>query len=173
MSYITYGLDNKAIEKLKQGENVLFLSYGKVTPEKGGDTRVAFTPIFGNTAWINNVPSQILGFLCDPAHPVFASFPKDGYSNFQWKDLAVSCNAMIMDDFSHNFRPLIYVIDDWCKNRKPGVLFEGKVGQGNLMACGMDLDTNLTNRLSTAQFKQSLLEYMASDKFKPQNEVDM
>lgn len=173
LPYITYELDSKAIEKLNQGENVLFLSYGKVTPEKGGDTRVAFTPIFWNTAWTNNVPPQTLGFLCDPAHPVFASFPNDGYSDFQWKDLAVSCNAMVMDDFSHDFRPLIYVIDDWFKNRKLGVLFEGKVGQGNLMVCGMDLDTDLANRLSAAQFKQSLLEYMASDKFKPQNEIDM
>lgn len=171
--YITYELDNKAIEKLNQGENVLFLSYGKVAPEKGGDIRVAFTPIFWNTAWTNNVPPQTLGFLCDPVHPAFASFPNDGYSDFQWKDLAVKCNAMVMDDFSHDFRPLVYVIDDWFKNRKLGVLFEGKVGRGNLMVCGVDLDTDLDKRLSAAQFRQSILEYMASDAFKPQREIDL
>ena len=171
--YITYELDDKAIEKLNQGENVLFLSYGKIAPEKGGDIRVAFTPIFWNTAWTNNAPPQTLGFLCDPNHDVFASFPNDGYSDFQWKDLAVSCNAMIMDDFPHDFRPLVYVIDDWFKNRKLGVLFEGKMGQGNLMVCSIDLDTDLDNRLSAAQFKQSILEYMASDKFKPQYQIDL
>lgn len=173
MPYITYELDEATMKKLNQGENVLFLSYGKVAPEKGGDIRVAFTPIFWNTAWTNNAPPQTLGFLCDPNHDVFASFPNDGYSDFQWKDLAVSCNAMIMDDFSHDFRPLVYVIDDWFKNRKLGVLFEGKVGQGNLMVCSIDLDTDLDSRLSAAQFKQSILEYMASDKFKPQHQIDL
>lgn len=173
MPYVTYELDSKAKEKLAQGENVLFLSYGKVAPEKGGDIRVAFTPIFWNTAWTNNVPPHTLGFLCDPTHDAFASFPNDGYSDFQWKDLAVKCNAMVMDDFSHDFRPLVYVIDDWFKNRKLGVLFEGKVGKGNLMVCSIDLDTDLDKRLSAAQFRQSILEYMVSDKFKPQHEIDL
>ena len=173
MPYITYELDDKAIEKLNQGENVLFLSYGKVASGKGGDIKVAFTPVFWNTAWTNNAPPQTLGFLCDPDHDVFASFPNDGYSDFQWKDLAVNCNAMIMDDFAHDFRPLVYVIDDWFKNRKLGVLFEGKVGQGNLMVCSIDLDTDLENRLSAAQFKQSILEYMGTDKFKPQHKLDL
>ena len=53
------------------------------------------------------------------------------------------------------------------------MLFEGKVGKGNLMVCSIDLDTDLDIRLSAAQFKQSILEYMASDKFKPQQEIDL
>ena len=169
--YITYELDDKALDKLNQGENVLFLSYGKVAPERGGNIVVAFTPVFWNTSW-NTSPPHTLGFLCDPAHPVFNSFPNDGCSDFQWKDLAVKCNAMVMDDFPHEFRPLVYVVDDWFKNRKLGVLFEGKVGKGNLMVCSVDLDTDLDNRLSVVQFKQSLLEYMASDQFNPQYKMD-
>lgn len=171
MPYITYELDDKAFEKLNQGENVLFLSYGKVAPEKGGSIVVAFTPVFWNTSWNTN-PPHTLGLLCDPNHPVFTSFPNDGYADFQWKDLTVKCNAMVMDDFPHEYRPLVYIIDDWFKNRKLGVLFEGKVGKGNLMVCSIDLDTDLDNRLSVAQFKQSILEYMASDQFKPQYKMD-
>ncbi|MCD8268999.1 MAG: beta-galactosidase [Parabacteroides sp.] len=169
--YVTNKLDKTAIDKLNQGENVLFLSYGKIAPQKGGDIRVTFTPIFWNTAWTYNVSPHTLGFLCDPAHAAFASFPNDGHSDFQWKDLAVNCNAMVMNDFPHDFRPLVYVIDDWFKNRKLGVLFEGKVGKGNLMVCSIDLNTDLENRLSAAQFKQSILEYMASSQFNPQKEI--
>lgn len=172
MPYITSNL-NMAVAKLAQGENVLLLSYGKVTQEKGGNTVVAFTPIFWNLAWSGHQPPHTLGFLCDPKHDVFASFPNDGYSDFQWKDLAVNCNAMVMDDFPHDFRPLVYIIDDWFENRKLGMLFEGKVGQGKLMVCSADLETDLDTRLSVAQFRQSLLEYMASDKFNPQNEIDL
>ncbi len=170
--FVTHDL-NTAIAKLNQGENVLFLSYGKVAPEKGGDIRTAFTPIFWNTAWTNNAPPQTLGFLCDPKHPAFSAFPNDGYSDFQWKELAVNCNAMIMDDFPHEFRPLVYIIDDWFKNRKLGMLFEGKVGQGKLMVCSADLESDLENRPSVAQFKQSIMEYMASGEFNPQNKIDL
>lgn len=173
MPYITYDLNGAAIDRLNRGENVLFLSYGKVTPEKGGNIGVAFTPVFWNTAWNGHTPPHTLGLLCDPNHPAFASFPNDGCSDFQWKDLAVKCNAMIMDEFPHEFRPLVYIIDDWFENRKLGMLFEGKVGKGNLIVCSADLDTDLENRLSVVQFKQSILEYMASDKFNPQNEVDL
>lgn len=170
--FITSNL-NAAITRLNQGKDVLFLSYGKVASEKGGNTVVAFTPIFWNLAWSGHQPPHTLGFLCDPSHPAFASFPNDGYSDFQWKELAVNCNAMVMDDFPHEFRPLVYIIDDWFKNRKLGMLFEGKVGKGKLMVCSADLETDLENRPSVAQFKQSILEYMASEQFNPQNEIDL
>lgn len=53
------------------------------------------------------------------------------------------------------------------------MLFEGKIGEGKLMVCSADLETNLADCPSAAQFKQSLLEYMASDKFNPQYEIDI
>lgn len=170
--YITHEWNKTTLDKLNKGESVLFLPYGKIAQAKGGDTRVAFSPIFWNTAWTHHVPPHTLGFLCDPEHAAFASFPNDGHSDYQWKDIAVNCNAMVIDDFSHDFRPLVYVIDDWFKNRKLGILFEGKVGNGKLMVCSVDLDTNLNKRLSTAQFKRSILEYMASDQFNPEKEIE-
>ena len=171
MLYITHEWNQIAIDRLNKGESVLLLAYGKIAPEKGGDIRVAFSPIFWNTAWTHNVPPHTLGFLCDPSHLAFSLFPNDGYSDYQWKDLAVNCNAVVMDDFPQDFRPLVYVIDDWFKNRKLGVLFEGKVGKGKLMVCSVDLDTNMDKRLSAVQFKRSLLEYMASQEFDPAKEI--
>ena len=171
MPYITHEWNQTAIDRLNKGESVLLLAYGKIAPKKGGDIKVAFSPIFWNTAWTHNVPPHTLGFLCDPSHPAFSLFPNDGYSDYQWKDLAVNCNAVVMDDFPQDFRPLVYVIDDWFKNRKLGVLFEGKVGKGKLMVCSVDLDTNMDKRLSAVQFKRSLLEYMASQEFDPAKEI--
>lgn len=173
MPYITHQLDRQTIQRLERGDNVLLLTYGRVATDKGGNIRTAFTPIFWNTAWTNNAPPQTLGFLCDPSHPVFAAFPNDGHSDFQWKDLAVNCNAMVMDDFPHELRPLVYIIDDWFKNRKLGMLFEGRVGKGKLMVCSADLETDLVNRPSVAQFKQSILLYMASEQFNPTHEIEL
>ena len=78
---------------------------------------------------------------------------------------------MIMDDFPVGFKPIVYLIDDWFKNRKLGILFEAKVGTGKLVVCSSDLNRNPEKYPAAAQFKQSILEYMASDKFDPRNEL--
>ncbi|MDR1895589.1 MAG: hypothetical protein LBR10_02225, partial [Prevotellaceae bacterium] len=70
-----------------------------------------------------------------------------------------------------DFRPIVHLIDDWFTNRKLGILFEAKVGKGKLMVCSADLQTDLASRPAAAQFRQSLLEYMASDKFNPTKEI--
>ena len=168
MPYITSTLDDVALQRLNDGENVLLISpKGNVRPEKGGKIEVGFSSIFWNTAWTNNSPPQTLGVLCDKAHPALAVFPNDGYSDYQWWDIVSNCDAMILDDFPADFRPVVHLIDDWFKNRRLGILFEAKVGNGKLMVCSVDLLDNLDKRPAAAQFKQSILEYMGSDKFNP------
>jgi hypothetical protein len=112
-----------------------------------------------------------LGIYCNPAHSALSSFPNDGYSDYQWWDIVTNCDAMILDDFPSDFRPIIHLIDDWFTNRKLGILFEAKVGKGKLMVCSVDLSKNITQRPAAEQFKQSILEYMASEKFNPTQEV--
>ncbi len=170
--YIASKFDNTVMDRLNEGESVLVISPKEnVLPEKGGDIAVGFSSIFWNTAWTRNQPPHTLGILCDPKHPALSAFPNEGYSDYQWWDIVSSCDAMIMNDFPSDFKPIIYLIDDWFKNRRLGILFEAKVGNGKLMVCSADLNKDLTNRPAAAQFKQSILEYMSSDKFNPQNEV--
>lgn len=170
--YVTSTFDDSVIDRLNNGENVLLLSpKGKVSPEKGGGIAVGFTSIFWNTAWTHGQPPLTLGILCDPNHSALASFPNQGYSDYQWWDIVSDCDAMIMDDFPADFRPVVYLIDDWFKNRRLGLLFEVKVGKGKLMVCSSSLDRDPIQYPAAAQFKQSILEYMSSDKFNPQKEL--
>jgi hypothetical protein len=170
--YIASGFDNNVIDKLNKGESVLLISpRGNVLPQKGGDIAVGFSSIFWNTAWTRGQAPHTLGVLCSPGHPAFSSFPNDGYSDYQWWDIVTDCDAMIMDDFPADFQPLIYIIDDWFKNRRLGLLFEAKVGNGKLIVCSSGLNKNAEKYPAAAQFKQSLLEYMSSDKFDPQYEL--
>ena len=172
LPYITSILDRTAIEKLNQGEKVLLtFPCGTVSPQKGGNVQVGFSSIFWNTAWTRKQAPHTLGILCDPTHPALSSFPNEGYSDYQWWDIVSQCNAMIMDDFPPDFRPIIHLIDDWFTNRKLGILFEAKVGNGRLMVCSVDLQNDIQKRPAAAQFRQSILEYMASDRFKPKKEV--
>jgi hypothetical protein len=77
-----------------------------------------------------------------------------------------------MRDFPADFRPVVHLIDDWFKNRKLGILLEAKVGNGKLMVCSADLQKDLANRPAAAQFRQSILEYMASADFNPATDVE-
>jgi hypothetical protein len=56
-------------------------------------------------------------------------------------------------------------------NRRPGLLFEAKVGKGKLMVCGASLDSDLDKRPAARQFRRSLEQYMSSDKFNPSQEL--
>lgn len=170
--YVASVFDNTVMDKLNNGETVLLLSpKGSVSPEKGGKIAVGFTSIFWNTAWTYNQAPHTLGILCKPEHPALASFPTKGYSDYQWWDIVMDCDALVIDDFPANFRPVVSLIDDWFKNRRLSLLFEAKVGKGKLMVCSSSLDRDPVQYPAAAQFKQSILEYMVSDKFNPQNEV--
>ena len=171
--YIASTLDDQAMSRLEKGENVLLLlAPGRIAPDKGGDIRVGFSSIFWNTAWTNKQPPHTLGILCDPKHPALAAFPTEGYSDFQWWDLVSNCNAMVLDDFPADYRPVVHLIDDWFTNRKLGILLEGKVGNGKLMVCSANLQRDLDKRPAARQFKQSILQYMASDRFNPSAPID-
>ena len=173
LPYITSTLDNQTMARLDKGENVLLLlTPGSILPEKGGDIRVGFSSIFWNTAWTNKQPPHTLGILCDPAHPALAAFPTEGYSDYQWWDLVSNCNAMVLDDFPADYRPVVQLIDDWFTNRKLGILLEGKVGNGKLMVCSADLQKDLDKRPAARQLRQSILQYMASDRFNPSASLD-
>ncbi|MDL2281893.1 beta-galactosidase [Parabacteroides sp. OttesenSCG-928-G06] len=172
--YVTSSLDNNALARLEKGENVLFLpAKGSVLPEKGGNVAVGFSSIFWNTAWTRRQPPHTLGILCDPAHPALAAFPTERYSDFQWWDIVAFSDAMNLDEFPADFRPVVHLIDDWFTNRKLGILWEAKVGNGKLMVCTADLNKDLTDRPAAAQLKQSVLEYMASNKFSPKQALDV
>jgi len=172
--YIASELDQTVSEKLSQGEKVLLTCpRGSINPQKGGAIQVGFSSIFWNTAWTSKQAPHTLGILCDPQHPAFAVFPNEGFSDYQWWDIVSDCDAILMDDFPADFRPIIHLIDDWFTNRKLGILFEAKVGKGKLMVCSFDLQNDLDKRPAAAQFRQSILEYMASDRFKPEKEVGM
>ncbi len=170
--YVTSTFDDPVINMLNNGETVLLLSpKGNVSPEKGGNIIVGFSSIFWNTAWTYNRPPHTLGILCSPEHPALASFPNQGYSDYQWWDIVTDCDALVMDDFPAGFRPVVYLIDDWFKNRRLGLLFEAKVGKGKLMVCSSSLGRDSLQFPAAAQFKQSILEYVSSDNFNPQQVI--
>ena len=62
--------------------------------------------------------------------------------------------------------PIVAAIDDWNRNWRLGVIFEARVGTGTLLVSAIDLDkADATPGLQ--QLRRSLLDYAASNKFRP------
>jgi hypothetical protein len=170
---VTDKLDKNAETTLKNGGFVLLLNYGKVGKEKGAQVAVGFSTVFWNTAWTHNQPPHTLGILCDPKHPVFSDFPTEFHSNWQWWDPVSHSQAMILDSFPANLKPLIQPIDTWFENRRLALAFEVKAAGGKLMVCSIDMQNIFETRLVSKQLLLSILNYMNSDAFNPQVEVDL
>ena len=171
--YITEDLDKNAEDVLKKGGSVLLLTFGRVTPAKGAQVAIGFSSIFWNTAWTNNQPPHTLGILCNPKHPLFGSFPTEYHSNWQWWDPVSHSQAMILDGFPADLKPLIQPIDTWFENRRLALAFEAKTGGGKIMVCGIDLKEIPDERMVSIQLLNSLLKYMNSESFNPGSEVNM
>ncbi|AVR47552.1 beta-galactosidase [Christiangramia fulva] len=155
------------------GKVLLSLGKGKVTSNMGGDVGVGFSSIFWNTAWTGGQKPHTLGILCDPEHPALELFPTEYHSNWQWWDAMSHSDAIQLDSFATDLKPIVRIIDDWVSNRRLALLFEAKVGKGSIFISGVDLVNHLADRPEADQMKKSLLHYMASDRFHPTVELSV
>ncbi|MFD2036294.1 sugar-binding domain-containing protein [Belliella marina] len=171
--YFTNKLDNSALEILNNGGKVLLsIPKGNLKPEKGGDIGLGFSSIFWNTAYTNNQKPHTLGIYCDPVHPVFAEFPTEYHSNWQWWDVISISNALVLDGLP-TLTPLVRVIDDWNHNRSLSLLFEAQVGKGKLLVSSIDFNQKLDDKPASKQLLKSVTKYMNSEKFEPQVAVEV
>ena len=171
---IFHALNDAAMAVLAAGETVLWL----VPPEQvrndpAKPVELGFSSIFWNTAWTQRQPPTTLGILCDARSLLFAEFPTEDFSNWQWWYLIHHAQPMILDTLPAKLRPDVQVIDDWATNRKLGLAFGVKVGRGKLFVCSVDLEHDLENDPVRRQFRASLLDYLASPQFRPKESVSV
>ncbi|HEC41222.1 MAG TPA: hypothetical protein ENI20_00145 [Bacteroides sp.] len=167
---VCHKLDQTSNDILSDGGKVLLLIHPDSIPI---DKAFGFAPIFWNRLYFPSQPTYTLGLLCDPAHPVFEIFPTEYHSNWQWWDVAMRSNNMILDEFDPALSPLIQPIDDWNTARRLGILYEVKMGEGKLMVSSMDLSRDLENRPEARQMLSSILNYMNSEGFDPKLVIDI
>jgi hypothetical protein len=173
--HITPSLDKAATDILESGGTVLLLP--KIQ-RLLGNLPQCFTSTYWNCVYAGKA-SQTMGMICDPKHPLFAHFPTDKTTNWNWYELLTTARPMILDqwDMEHAwpkpYRPLIQPVNDWNTNYKLALLAEVKVGNGRLIACSMDLTSDLDTRPVARQFRYSLLQYMNSAAFDPDTEITL
>ena len=172
--YTTQTLDEKALQVLNDGGNVLLnLKQGTLAKNKGGDIPIGFSSIFWNTAWTHGQAPHTLGILCNPKHAALKYFPTEYYSDYQWWDAMSHSNAIMLDNVAKHIQPIVRVIDDWFTARPLGLVFECKAGKGKLIVSGIDLTTDIEERPEAKQLLYSLEKYMTSASFNPVQEIDL
>jgi hypothetical protein len=169
--HITNRIDGQTKSVLDKGGKVLLLLAGKV--EQGKDVVQYMTPSFWNTSWFKMRPPHIEGSLINNYHPVFKDFPTDFYTGLQWWELVQKGQVMEMNNFPAGFQPIIQPVDTWFINRKLGTLFEARVGTGKIIVCSADITTEPDKRIVARQLYYSIINYMNTIHFVPENSVQL
>lgn len=156
--------DEETKRLLKQGENILLVPNTETVkdPYPGN-----FFPVFWSP--VHFASKDQCGIWCQNLHKIFADFPTDFYSSYQWKELLENSISIGLDDISRDVELLVQAIPNFYNNHRQAILFEANVGKGKLLVCSIDILANLENKPVIKQFKRSILNYMESDVFQPNN----
>jgi hypothetical protein len=162
----------KAETRLAAGGKVLFtprpadLDPAKSPPLKG-------VPVFWNIQMTVRPPRNMtprfdamLGLLCDPQHPALAKFPTEANCDWQWTPLIDNVKPVNLGTAPRALKPIVAAIDDWNRDWRLGVIFECKVGPGSLLVSAINLQAEDAGP-GLRQLRRSLLDYAATDQFRP------
>jgi len=155
-----------AISLLQQGKTVL------LNPDTAAIKGIAgrYTTVFWSPVHFPDQPGS-MGLLISNASRAFAEFPTEMCSGWQWWDLVMRSKSMILDSLPVKTTPLVRVIDNFFKNRSLATLIEAKAGKGKLIICSMDIHTEMDKRPAARQLRYSLMKYMESDSFNPNQKL--
>lgn len=160
-------LDGKAKQYLDAGKKVV------LCPElsKVNGRRSVFHNHFWNPLMFKWAP-MTLGCLIHSDSPVFEHFVTDRHIDWQWWDILTNAKVIEMQEGPVELRPFIQTIDAFNSNRKLGIGFEAKFGNGKLLVLAVDTKKKMDERPATRQLLKSVDLYVKSDKFNPQVAVD-
>ena len=161
---------------LKQGKKVLFMP-NEVKESLAGFYCTDFWcyPMFRDICeWMKKpVAVGTMGLLIDNRHPALNDFATHRYSTPQWYKIVSHSRCAILDDVTDkDYRPIVQMADNFERNHKLGILFEGKAGDGKLMVCTSKLG-EISESTEVKQFIKSLVNYLTSDVFTPEKELDL
>jgi len=168
--YYCRSFDSRAESVLNSGGSVFLNAAGNVV--KGKEISMYFTPVFWNTSWFKMRPPHVTGMLVQSKHPALADFPTAGYSDYQWWSIVNKAQVMHLEDFPKGFKSIVQPIDTWFMNRKLGLLFEAKAGNGKLIVCSADI-SDTSSFAASRQLYYSIKKYIFSGKFDPVDKVDL
>lgn len=174
---VTHTWDGSTIAALRKGGKVLW--FPRKEEMKNLTVGALFQTDYWNFRMFKSICERIdkpvspgtMGLLMEPAHPLFADFPTDYHTNWQWFPIVKESYPMILDRMPEGYRPIVQVIDNVERNHKLGLVFELQVEGGKLLVCMSDLEA-VKDKPEARQFYKSMIDYMQSDAFAPATSMD-
>ncbi len=165
---VTNQLDASAKEVLEKGGKVLMVANELGTDETAVSAH--FYPLYWSLTFFPGQGKTCIGLLLQDQHAAFADFPTAYHSDWQWESISAGAKGFILNDLPASYKPIAQPVDDFHRNNKVGSIFEVAVGKGKLMVCGYNLNVDQPAAL---QLKNSLVKYMNSQAFAPNQQVPM
>ncbi|SMP46310.1 Glycosyl hydrolases family 2, sugar binding domain [Neorhodopirellula lusitana] len=154
---------DKLFDALAKGQRVLFLpSREEIRAPLDG----RFIPVFWSPLHFANQPGS-LGTVIDAEHPLFGGFPTEQHTDWQWWELLATSTSVNVDQLGADFEPIMQFIDKYNRNSLPATLWESQVGEGSLLVCTLDIESEPAKRIAASQLKRSILSYLNSPDFSP------
>ena len=167
--YITDRMDAECIKRLEKGEKVLLQAAALGTEETCD--KISYYPLYWSLTFFPGQGKNTIGMVVRDKHPLFAQFPTDSHSDWQWQSVYKDARAFYINDYPEDYKPIAQPVDDFHRNNKLAAIFELKVGKGKLLVCGFDLKDE--KNPAARQLKKSILHYMNSEDFNPSQEKDI
>lgn len=157
-------LDDAALAVLASGGTV-YLSPDSTTENLPQSIQAQFSPDFWS---VGTFPAQGggMGQLMDTAHPIFASFPTEAHTNWQWWPMA-SQRAFILP---RRMEAIITEMDSYAYLRPMAKLLECRCHGGRLMLSSMGLQ-NLLHCPEGRALQSAIYAYLAGDAPVPVQEM--
>lgn len=111
------------------------------------------------------IPIGTMGLLIDNEHSALKYFPSEFYSTPQWWDIVMNSHLSILDDTKLD--PIVQIIDNFERNHLLGLVYELKIEESRILVCTSPLK-NIENSSPAQWLNYSLIKYILSDDFKPE-----
>lgn len=164
--YETQRLDERAKEVLQAGGRV-YLTPPSTKEALPASIQAQFTTDFWSVGTFAGQEGG-MGQLIDDSHPLFQYFPTEFHTNWQWWPMA-SQRAVILPE---RYDAVITEMDSYAFLRPMAQLLECRCFNGRLLFSTMGLQ-DLQQYPEARALLDAIYRYMDSDKFAPEQEIDI
>ena len=157
-------LDEAACEVLARGGTV-YLAPDSDEESLPGSIKAQFSTDFWSVGTFKSQGGG-MGQMMDVQHPIFADFPTQAHTNWQWLPMAIQ-RAMILP---RRMQAIVAELDSYAYLRPMAQLLECRCGGGRLMISSMGLHS-LMQYPEARALQQAIYSYLSSTTAMPEQEL--
>lgn len=163
--YETEVFDSKTRRVLAEG-GIVYLTPPATAEAMPSSIKTQFTTDFWS---VGTFPAQEggMGQLIDEKHPLFANFPTEFHTNWQWWPMATQ-RAIILPEYK---KSIVTQMDSYAYMRPMTQLLECRCGGGRLLLSSMGLQ-NLQQYPEARALQNAIYQYLISEQFRPEQEME-